>query len=185
MQPRRVGISRRSYSRASTSLKAAAVERHQREKANVEIVEATHVDCNRLCALRCPPARERADAALRAELMVYALLSELIVPQILQARTQRKLVCRNEHPQRAPLLADRAVAGDHAADVGCDLETDFTAVTAAGVIPALPHRDLQTRNQRRMGQPAVYNVSARVSASLAAAWSHSFRQAWCVSGNGD
>jgi N-acyl-L-homoserine lactone synthetase len=39
-----------------TSLKAAAVERHQREKANVEIVEATHVDCNRLCALRCPPA---------------------------------------------------------------------------------------------------------------------------------
>jgi hypothetical protein len=137
------------------ALKVAAVERHQRERGNVEIVKATHVDRDRLCALRCPPARECADTALWAELMVNALLAELIVLQVLQARTQRKLVRRDEYPQRAPLLADRAVAGDHAADVGCDLETNLAAVTAAGVIPALRHRDLQRRNQRRVGQPAV------------------------------
>src|ERR1700720_3351439 len=138
-----------------TSLKVAAVERHQRERGNVEIVKATHVDRDRICALCGPPARECADPALWAELMVNGLLAELIVLQVLQARTQRKLVRRDEHPQRAPLLADRAVAGDHAADVGCDLETDLAAVAAAGVIPALRHRDLQRRNQRRVGQPAV------------------------------
>ena len=48
----------------------------------------------------------------------------------------------DEHPERAALLADRAVARDHAADVRGDLEPDLAAVAATSVIPALHHRDL-------------------------------------------
>src|SRR5262245_66505272 len=60
-------------------------------------------------------------------------LAELVVPELLGAGAQREACRRHERPQRAALLADRAVAGDDVAEVGRHLETHLAAMAAASV----------------------------------------------------
>src|SRR5262245_36555847 len=121
-------------------LQATAVERRERERRDVELVEAAHVDCHHLAAVRRRSAREGAHPALRAEQVVDRLLAELVVPEIVRSRAQREMLRRHEGPERTALLADRAVAGDDAAEVGGHLKTHFAAMAATGIGLCLGHR---------------------------------------------
>src|SRR5262245_22282771 len=114
-------------------LQATAVERRERERRDVELVEAAHVDCHHLAAVRRRSAREGAHPALRTEQVVDRLLAELVVLEIVRSGAQREMLRRHEGPERAALLADRAVAGDDAAEVGGHLEADLAAMAAAGI----------------------------------------------------
>src|SRR5262245_61574797 len=98
-------------------LQRAAVERRRLERADVDLVEAAHVDRDHLATLRRDPARERADPALRAEQVMDRLLAELIVPDVVRAGAQREPIGGDEDPERTALLADRAVAGDDVAEL--------------------------------------------------------------------
>src|SRR5262249_55148345 len=125
-------IQRRRRTRAGVSeagaLQAAAVEGRGVERRGVDVVEAAYVDRDHLVALRIGPARERAHAALRAEQVMDRFLAELVVLKVPGAGAQREARRRHERPQRAALLADRAVAGDDVAEVGRHLETHLAAV---------------------------------------------------------
>src|SRR5262249_18099238 len=95
--------------------------------------EAAHVDRDHLIALRSGSARERAHAALRTEQVMDRLLAELVVLELLGAGAQREACRRHERPERAALLADRAVAGDDVAEVGRHLEAHLAAMAASGI----------------------------------------------------
>src|SRR5262245_47950313 len=120
-------------------LQAAAVERRERERRDIEVVEAAHVDRHHLAALRRRSAREGGHPALRAEQVVDRLLAELVVLEILRSSAQREMLRAYEGPERAALLADRAVAGDDAAEVGGHLEAHLAAMAAAGIGLGLGH----------------------------------------------
>ena len=104
-----------------------------RERRDVDVVEAADVDRDHLLALRILAARECPHPALPAEQVVDGLLAELVVLEVLRARAQPEVLGRNERPQRAALLTERAVAGGDAAEVGRHLEAHLAAMAAAGI----------------------------------------------------
>src|SRR3989441_10949349 len=90
-------------------LELFAVERRERERRDIDLVEATDVDGDHFGAVRGFSPRERFDAAARTEQVVDHLLVELVVREVPLARTERELLGLDERPQRAALGADRAV----------------------------------------------------------------------------
>jgi len=114
-------------------LQAAAVEGRGFERRNVDIVETAHIDRNHFIALRIPAARESAHAAVRTKQVMDGFLAKLVVLERVRAGAQREACRRHEGPERAALLADRAIAGRHVAEVGRHLETHLSAMAAAGI----------------------------------------------------
>src|SRR5262249_25372363 len=142
-------------------LQAAAVEGRGVERRGVDVVEAAHVDRDHLVALRIGSARERAHAALRAEQVMDRFLAELVVLEVLGAGAQRKACGRHERPQRATLLADRAVAGNDVAECGRTLEAPLAAMAAAGIGLGCGHMPLPIYAETRCACPDARDRRAR------------------------
>src|SRR6266511_4999319 len=119
--------------RGQERLQAAAVEGRGLERCDLDLVQAAHNDRNHIIALRVRSARERAYAALCAEQLTDGFFAELVVFEGFRAGTQRDACRWPERPERAALLADRAIAGHDAAEVGRHLEPHLAAMTAAGI----------------------------------------------------
>src|SRR5204863_1502781 len=113
------------------ALHVLAVERHQLERRDIDIVEAIHVDGEGLVAVWRESARERAGAAGLAEQMMDFLFAELVVRQRIVALDELELRRLDERPRRAALDADRAVAVDNFRQVAGGLVTDAAAMAAA------------------------------------------------------
>src|SRR5262245_10950457 len=114
-------------------LEFLAVERSQRERGYVDLVQAADVDREHVRAVRRDAARIGADAAALAEQVMDYLLGELVVGLRVLAVEQRELRRRNEGPERTALRADRAVALRRPLERGLDAIADTAAMTAAFV----------------------------------------------------
>src|SRR5690606_27039153 len=112
-------------------LERTAVERRHGELRRLDAVETPDVDRDHRRAVGARAARERADSAVRAEEVVDPLLPELVVREGLLAGEQPEAVGGREGQQRAGLRADRAVALDHAPEIGGHFVADAAAMAAA------------------------------------------------------
>src|SRR5262245_48145357 len=80
------------------AVQCLAVERRWLERGGVDVAETAHVDGEHLLSVRRLAARERADAAGRAEQVMDRLLAELIVGDRVLALQQPELRRRHERP---------------------------------------------------------------------------------------
>src|SRR6266851_1387651 len=134
------------------ALEAAAVERLGVERRDIDVVETANVDRDHLLSARRSSARECPDAALRTEQVVDGLLAELVILEVVRAGAQGEMLRRDEAPQRAALLTDRAVAGDDGAEVERHLETHLAAMAAAGMGLGLGHGYWSWNSMRLSGR---------------------------------
>src|SRR5262249_23005035 len=137
---------------APCALKITAVEWLGAERRDIDVVETANVDRNHLLSARRFSARECPDPALRTERVVDRLLPELVIPEFVRAGAQGEMLRRDEAPQRAALLADRAVAGDDGAEVERHLETHLAAMAATGMGLGLGHRYSSWNSMRLSGR---------------------------------
>src|SRR5437879_6098000 len=115
---------------------APAIERDERERTGINPIQTADVDRDRFSATLFLPARERTDPALSTEQMVDDFLVELIIGQFVGPCAQRKLLGRDEDPQRAALGADRAIACKDLREIRGYVIAHLAAMTAARAILA-------------------------------------------------
>jgi len=109
-----------------------AVERHQLEHRDIDIVEATHVDGEGLVRrFGARPRENETDAAGLAEQMMDFLFAELVVRQRIVALDELELRRIDERPNRAALDADRAVAVDNLRQVADGFVAHAAAMATA------------------------------------------------------
>ena len=133
----------------------AAVDLFRRERAEIEIVEATGVHRDHLLAVRRLAFGERQNPARLAEQMRDGVLVEAVFGLRVLALELLEFVRRGEGEDRTALLADRAVAGHGVAEVDLGLEADRTAMASAAVFLETRHPVLHTFIRATTHAPAI------------------------------
>jgi hypothetical protein len=113
------------------SLEVSALEWDDWKSADIDVIQATDIDGDRITAVWRLAATKRAHAAMAAKQVVDDVLVELVVGQVVSAGLQLELICAREGPQCATLGADRAVAGDDASQLDGYLVAHSPAMAAA------------------------------------------------------
>src|SRR5262249_12876725 len=122
---------RRGGDATAAESEASPVEGHRLEGAEVDAVEAAHVD-HSTCGARLVAAEgERRAATGRTEVMPDLAAPEGVGRQLGLRRGQTQLIARPHPEEVAALRADRAVALHDLVEIAVDLERDPSAVTSA------------------------------------------------------
>src|SRR5262245_551754 len=120
--------------REGQSLGAATVVRHDFQGAEVERIEAADIDRGGCGTLVIRSGTKWGAAAIRAKVVLDAVLVERVGSKIGLRRGEAQLVARRKPQQVAPLAADRAIALDDLLDLPFDVERDTPAMTPAVIV---------------------------------------------------
>src|SRR5512138_3541479 len=125
----------RRRARAALPVVVAAVPVGRRNLADLDAVEAVHVERGVVTAeLGEMAEREHVDAAARTEMPLRDLVAPLVRARRVGAGDDADLVGLDDHRRHRELRADRAIAPTGAfGEVARDLETNGTAVAASGM----------------------------------------------------